>query len=196
MRNPILVGERIYLRPLETDDAEIMARGSALEPDVMMDGMRIPLSPVTMEHWVRDLHERQPPATIFLAVCLIEDDRFIGSVGLMGIDYVNRTAETGSWIDDAEFRSRGYGTEAKMLLLEYAFDRLHLHALVSHVWELNTRSSAALAKQGYHPAGRLKWDELKDGVYHDILLFDVLRDEWLTARERWRQEYASVRPES
>lgn len=196
MRNPILTGERVYLRPFESGDAAVMARGSALEPDIMMDGMRIPLSQVTMEHWIRDLHERQPPATIFLAVCLIADDRFIGSVGLLGIDYVTRTAETGSWIDDAGFRGQGYGTEAKLLLLEYAFERLHLHVLVSHVWEPNGRSAAALAKQGYRPAGRIKWDELQDGVYRDMLLFDVLREDWLAARERWRQEHAAASSET
>ena len=186
MRNAILVGERLYLRPMEAADAEVMASGSALEPERMMERMRVPYSRIAVEKWIAGMHERQPPEHILLAVCLIEDDRFIGSVNLMEIDYVNRTAETGSWIDVPALRGKGSGTEAKMLLLEYAFDHLQLHTLMSFVWEPNERSAGALLKQGYRPAGRYKYADLRDGEYRDGLLFDVLREDWLKARERLR----------
>jgi RimJ/RimL family protein N-acetyltransferase len=186
MRNPIMIGERVYLRPLEAADAETMARITATETDTFMYRGRAPYSPLTFAHWIAQIHKQQPPAQIELAVCLIADDQCIGKVGLGEIDYVNRTAETSSDIGPAIFRGQGYGTEAKHLLLEYAFDRIHLHALWSVVFEPNTRSAAALAKQGYKPAGRLPWVDVKNGRYHDALFFDVLRDEWLAARDTWR----------
>ena len=52
--------------------------------------------PIGVEHWLTQLHERQPPDAFELAVCLKEDDRPIGSVGIEDIDWVNRTGETGS----------------------------------------------------------------------------------------------------
>ena len=61
---------------------------------------------------------------------------------------------------------------------------------MSTVWEPNTRSAAALAKQGYRPAGRMRWFEIKDGAYRDMLVFDVTRDEWLAARDAWRASRA------
>lgn len=190
MRNPILVGERVYLRPVEKEDAELMAIGAAEENEFMMQRWRIPASPIAWEQWVVDMHKSQPPEEFEVAVCLREDDKLIGTVGLFGIDYVNRTAETGSWMIFAEHRSKGYGTEAKHLLLEYAFDRLQLHVLYSWVWEPNKRSAAALMKQGYSPAGRLKRQELMAGVYYDGMLFDIKREEWLAAREAWMQNRA------
>jgi len=36
MRNPIMVGERVYLRPLEVADAECLARMDAVETDTFM----------------------------------------------------------------------------------------------------------------------------------------------------------------
>lgn len=183
MRNAVVVGERLYLRPIEKGDAEAMARAAALETDTIIERLRLPHSPIAMESWISKLYEKQPPGDIAFAVCLKEDDRRIGDVVLFEIDYVNRNAETGSWIELAEFRSKGYGTEAKMLLLEYAFERLGLHVLMSYVWEPNARSAAALRKQGYKPAGRYKFEDVKDGVYRDSLLFDVLREDWLAARE-------------
>jgi RimJ/RimL family protein N-acetyltransferase len=193
MRNPIMIGERVYLRPLEAADAEALARITATETDTFMYRGRAPYSPLTFAHWIANMHKQQPPGQIELAVCLIADDRCIGKVGLGEIDYVNRTAETSSDIGPAEFRGQGYGTEAKHLLLEYAFDRLHLHTLWSLVFAPNTRSMAALAKQGYKPAGRLKWVDVKHGVYHDAFYFDVLREEWLVARDAWGTSRTAAR---
>lgn len=186
MRNPLLVGERLYLRPLEVADAEDLARLTTEESETLMERGRIPVSPIGFERWIKEAHERQPPNDVYFAVCLKADDRFIGIVNVKDIDWINRTGETGTGLGPAEIRGQGYGTEAKHLLLEYCFDRLHLHAVWSHVWEPNARSAAALAKQGYRLAGRLKWDEVKGGVYRDALLFDLLRDDWLAARDVWR----------
>lgn len=73
-----------------------------------------------------------------------------------------------------------------MLLLEYAFDRIQLHVLHSWVREGNERSIAALSRQGYRPAGQRYRGAVRDGFYVDHLIFDLLRDEWLAARDAWR----------
>ncbi|RIK44175.1 MAG: hypothetical protein DCC58_08630 [Chloroflexi bacterium] len=184
MRNPLVVGQRVYLRPLELSDAAEIAWHAATEAETFMERWRRPASPLAFEHWITDMHKQRPPDTICLAICLIRDDTLLGDVGLHEIDWVHRHAETGSWIGLKEYRGSGYGTEAKHLLLEYAFEHLHLHVLSSWVWEPNARSAAALLKQGYKPAGRTKWTEVQHGYYRDTLLFDVLREDWLAARDR------------
>ena len=192
MRNPILVGERLYLRPLEASDAEQLAATYATEVATFMERGRMPYSPLEFARWIEQLHARQPPRNIDFAVCLKADDRFIGYNGLSDIDYVEHTAESESDFGPEDVRNRGYGTEAKHLLLEYAFDRLHLHAVHSFVWEPNARSAAALIKQGYRPAGRLKWNDVKAGVYRDTLVFDILRADWIAARDAWRAGQAGA----
>ncbi len=186
MRNPILAGERIYLRPVEPGDAGTLARIDAAETDTFMWRARIPTSPLEHEHWIREVYKQQPPNEVWLAVCLVDGDRFLGMVGVIGIDWLHRTGETASFLGPADVRGRGYGTEAKHLLLEYCFDRLLLQVIMSRVDEPNTRSAAALAKQGYRPAGRLRWTDVKDGRYVDSLLFDLTRADWLAARDAWR----------
>jgi diamine N-acetyltransferase len=189
MRNPVMIGERIYLRPLEVEDAKDIAYASHYETDTFMERGRDLTSPLTMEHYIRELYEQQPTdGEVPFACCLKENDECIGIVGLEFVDLVNRVAETGSWFHKPEYRNKGYGTESKHLVLEYAFERLYLEMIISFVWEPNTRSAAALAKQGYRPAGRVKWEAVKDGVYRDVLMFDISREEWLEARERWREE--------
>lgn len=182
MRNPILVAERVYLRAVEVSDSEALATIEATESEGWMYRASMPRSPLGFEKWITNLYEDRPPSNVVFAVCLREDDRLLGTVGVYGIDHVNRVGETGSFLGPAEVRGQGYGTEAKHLLLEFCFDHLHLHVLQSYVVETNTRSSAALAKQGYRHAGRLKWTDVKDGRYTDSNVYDLTRDEWLSAR--------------
>jgi RimJ/RimL family protein N-acetyltransferase len=182
-----MVGERVYLRPVEVSDAEAFAVMEAAETDTFMWRGPTINSPIMLERWIAEDYKQQPPNSVNFAVCLREDDRLIGSVGLGFVDWAHRVGETGSWLGPADMRGHGYGTEAKHLLLEYAFDRLHLHILMSHVLETNTRSSAALMKQGYRHAGRLKWEDVKNGRYIDANIYDLKREEWLAARDEWRR---------
>lgn len=190
MRNAILESERLYLRPLETSDAAALASFSAAETESFFDDGRMPHSPIAIEHWIAELHRQQPPRAVQLAVCLREDDRFIGMLGVSGIDWVNRTGESESYLGDVAARGKGYGPEAKWLLLEYIFDHLQLHAIRSFVWEPNWRSAAAVRHQGYREAGRLQTTATKHGAYQGAFVFDLLRDEYLAGRERWRVEQA------
>ncbi len=186
MYNAMMIGERVYLRPFETADAETLAQIAATETDTFMYRGRKPFSPLAYEHDIGEAYKGDYPPWIAFIVALRSDDRCIGLVGADGIDYLHGTAETYSALGPAEFRSQGYGTEAKRLLLEYCFDHLHLHVLRSSVFEANTRSVAALLKQGYREAGRLKWADVKGGRYHDNLLFDITRDEWRAAHDAWQ----------
>jgi RimJ/RimL family protein N-acetyltransferase len=195
MRNPVLIGERVYLRPLEVADGETLARYETEETETFMYRGRQPRSPLEFEVWLKDAYKADPPPYVEFAVCLRADDQLIGSMGIGDLDWVNRTGETGSFLAPA-FRNSGLGTEGKHLLLEYCFERLQLHTIISTVFEANTRSSAALAKQGYRPAGRLRWHDVKGGIYRDMLVFDLLRDEWLAAREAWRAARAGAAREA
>jgi RimJ/RimL family protein N-acetyltransferase len=186
MRSPVMAGERVYLRALEAGDALALAHIDAAETDTFMWRARVPTSPMEHERVIAEMYRQQPPGSLWFAVCTRDGDTFIGLVGVVGLDWVHRSGETATMLGPAEVRGKGYGTEAKHLLLEYCFERIHLHVLKSVVDEPNTRSAAALAKQGYRPAGRRRWWAVKDGRYVDALLFDVLRDEWLAAREAWR----------
>lgn len=190
MRNPVLIGERVYLRPLEVADGETLARYETDEPDTFMYRGRQPHSPIAFENWLKDAYKASPPEQVEFAVCLREGDVLIGIMGIGDLDWINRTGETGSFIGPA-FRNSGLGTEGKHLLLEYCFEHLQLRVIMSTVFEANTRSSAALAKQGYRPAGRLRWHDVKGGIYRDLLVYDLLRDEWLAAREAWRATRAN-----
>ena len=61
-------------------------------------------------------------------------------------------------------------------------DRLQLHMVISWVSEFNTRSVAALRKQGYREAGYLAWRVYHDVELYGVFTFDLLASEWRAAR--------------
>ncbi|MEZ4571140.1 MAG: GNAT family protein [Thermomicrobiales bacterium] len=189
MRNPIIVGERVYLRAEEPDDADTMAHHYAVETDDWIDDFgRFLQSPIMFRSSIEENADVSIPESLTLQSCLIQNDALIGWVGLFGIDYVNGTAETYSHFAPGEWRGKGYGTESKHLLLAYCFDYLQLHILQSYVFGSNERSAAALRRQGYQPAGLLRLDGPRRGKYLDTWVFDVKRDEWLEAYEAWQRQ--------
>lgn len=179
MRNQVAVGERVYLRRIEESDAGVLSRSWTEETEVEFyeDG-RVPTSELAFEHWLRPLSADAIPHEMMFAICLNSDDQCIGTITLRHIDLLNGIAETGSGLFDADHRGKGIGTEAKHLLLRFAFEVLGLHAISSSVFTGNTRSAAALRKQGYRLAGRLTADVHRRGQYMDTLIFDLLRPDW------------------
>jgi len=180
--NAFLVGRRIFLKPIEQNDAESIAKWAMRETQTAYDVGRSTRSPISYWHWNRKNYESDPPTWIRFAICLLSDGRVIGSNGLAFIDWVHKTAETETEIVQPEYRGGGYGTEAKHLLLEYAFETLSFHMVRSQAWAFNTPSCMALRKQGYRDAGRINWTGIKDGAFADDLMFDLLAQEWRAAR--------------
>ena len=172
------IGERVYLRPLQKADAKLIVKWARRETEPFWDNGRSVYTVTAVQKWLESMQKDEPQDWVRFAVCLRENDRVIGAVGVDGIDYQNRCAESESEIFRPEFRGGGYGSEAKHLLFDYAFNTLGLHSLQSWVFFPNTRSAAALRKQGYREAGREHWLMTVDGGYQNFGTYDLLADEW------------------
>jgi RimJ/RimL family protein N-acetyltransferase len=181
--NALIGSERLALRPMQVGDAETIANLVRAEPDASYGHSRFPYSAVVLRDWFGKIGKDDPAKDVELAVVLRETGEIIGENGIYDIDWLARTAETASWIYRPEYREAGYGTEAKHLLLELAFERFGLHSIWSWVKERNPRSRAALRKQGYRDAGRVTWIGYGPDGFEDARMFDLLASEWRAARD-------------
>jgi RimJ/RimL family protein N-acetyltransferase len=177
-KNVILASERVALRPVEPDDWKEGSRLLRRETETFFDRGRELPSPLAVGHWVTEASKADPPTWLPLAVVLRETGQVIGEVSIHDISLFHHTAETGSVIFLPELRGKGLGSEAKHLLLEYAFDYLGFHMVRSFVWGPNTRSQAALRKQGYRDAGGFRWETTAGAEFVDSRAFDLLASEW------------------
>jgi RimJ/RimL family protein N-acetyltransferase len=182
VQNPFLIGERIYLRPLECEDAGALA--SWLNDSDVTRFMlhHSPMSLLSEQEWLRRISEST--TDVALGIVLKENDRLIGTAGLHQMDWRNRHAAFGIMIGVKDLWSQGYGTEATALLVRHAFETLNLHRVWLHVYEYNARGIRAYEKVGFRPEGRLRQDNFLEGRYHDTLVMGLLRDEWQAGQAR------------
>ncbi len=189
-QEPIIfrAGKRLYLRPLLREDMAQMTVWIN-DPEVTQYLRAIyPMTPEEEVIWQESLKDKKDEE-IILAIVLKEGNRFIGTMGFHGIDFRNGLATTGSVIGDKSVWGKGYGTEAKMLLLDYAFNTLNLRKICSTVYDINPRSKRCLEKCGYREEGCLKKQQYRNGTYRDEFIMAVFKEEFAPIWEEYKKTH-------
>jgi RimJ/RimL family protein N-acetyltransferase len=175
MKNPFLIGERIYLRPLEREDAPLLTSW-ANHPESRAF-LRRP-RPTSLAQQEEELARRPGEDAVVMGIACKDDDALLGRIALREIDARHRQAELGLFIGPVEQWGKGYGTEATRLVVRYAFDTLNLHRVQLHVQADNARAVRIYERLGFVREGLLRQDRYREGRYVDSYVMAVLRDEW------------------
>ena len=171
-----LVGKRIILRPPEERDIELFIKWFN-DPDVrQFVTTSFPVFLQDEKEWLEKIRKEKDHSVVL--VIETKEGIPIGTIGLHQINWIDRTATTGAVIGNKKYWSRGYGSEAKLLLLEYAFNTLNLRKICSSVFGFNKRSQAYNLKCGYHVEGRKKAQRFRNGKYHDEILMAIFKSDW------------------
>jgi RimJ/RimL family protein N-acetyltransferase len=112
----------------------------------------------------------------------VADGAYIGGTGLHDIDHHNRHCAWGIWIGPPQRWGRGYGTEACMLSVEYAFRHLAMEKVSLHVYEGNDRARRSYEKAGFVSEGTLRRHFWRDGELIDVEMMAAFRDNPLYAQ--------------
>ena len=107
-------------------------------------------------------------------VCRNEDDLPLGSIYLQNFEEENRKAEWGIYLGEEQAYGKGIGTEAAKLLLNYAFEELGMHKVVSRVLAHNQASIRMNEKAGYVKEAYLKDELFLDGQFEDLIFFGAI----------------------
>ncbi len=176
MKNPFLIGNKIYLRPLEREDApHCLAWFNHPEITRALLIYR-PINLRAEEEFIdKALHNEHELA---LGIAIRDTDRLIGGTGLHQIDFKDRRAGFGISIGEKEEWGKGYGTEVTRLMVQYAFETLNLHRVWLHVYEYNQRGLRTYEKVGFQKEGILRQDTYREGRYWDTIVMAILREEW------------------
>ena len=181
-----LRSSRVILRPLMKSDLPSVLRWIN-DPEVRYYlESYLPMAEAEEEEWISGLGKRKPN-NVVLAIETAEGIH-IGSIGLHNIRWRDRVATTGAMIGEKDYRNKGYGTDAKMLLLHYAFDTLNLRKICSQVIDYNTPSLAYSMKCGYKREGELKDQIFKDGQYRNIIELAAFREDFMPLWEVWKKQ--------
>lgn len=110
----------------------------------------------------------------------------IGISSIVQIDWRNRHAWHGLVLGESGHRGRGYGTDAIMATMRYAFDELNLERLDGGMIAYNTASIATYCgpKLGWKEEGRRRNYFFRKGRYWDQVVVGVTRADYAELVER------------
>lgn len=177
---PFIVGLNVTLCVVSPEMAPLLTRWIN-DPEIRLCLSHFfPMMEEGERDWILSLKNNKGNAVFVIVV----DGKPIGMMGLHSIDHIHGTAITGAFIGEREYQDRGYGTEAKMLLLNYAFNTLNLRKISSRVYAFNTRSIRYSEKCGYEHEATLKKQIFRKGKYWDEVLLAVFRTKW---QKHWKK---------
>lgn len=180
-----LRGSFITLRPLEREDAAALVT-AARDGELWALPYTVVPSATNVDAYVDNalLGLAEGTALPFTAT-LTDTQRVIGSTRLWKIDCENRKLEIGyTWYAQTWQRTAA-NTEAKLLLLRYAFEALHCVRVQFTMDVLNERSRKAILRLGAVEEGIIRNERIMaNGRKRTSVRFSLIDDEWPAVRER------------
>ena len=120
----------------------------------------------------------------------------VGMTTFMNVDRVNRRVEIGSTWYAGRVQRTGLNTEAKLLLLGYAFEELACIAVEFRTHFFNEQSRRAIERLGAKLDGILRCHSIAaNGTLRDTCVYSIIAPEWpaVKANLEWRLERVDQR---
>jgi N-acetyltransferase len=202
VKQPVLEGATVTLRPLAISDAATLAAAAAESREHYVY-TRVPDGVDEAEAYIaaalrdRDSGHRMPFVTLWR-------DRVVGSTSYLDIQQWRWPAgsphqrtdrpdvvEIGAtWLSQSAQRTR-CNTEAKLLMLRHAFDVWQVHRVALKTDERNRRSRQAIERLGARLDGVRRGDMPgQDGSVRSSAYYSIVRAEWPTVSAKLEEALA------
>jgi len=110
------------------------------------------------------------------AVRLSPGSSLIGCAGLRDIDPEHMQAELGFWIG-VDWWGQGYARESAGAVIQFGFEQLGLNRIYAHHMARNPAAGQVLLHAGMQREGLMRARVKKWGVYEDVVLYAILRED-------------------
>jgi [ribosomal protein S5]-alanine N-acetyltransferase len=174
---PILAGAGFSLRELELSDAPSLLAMLTTEEVTRF----ISPPPTTVEGFERFItwtrQQRAAGQYICFAVVPAGMNTAIGLFQVRSLSPDFSTAEWGFALG-SEFWGTGLFVEGARRVIEFAFDTVGIHRLEARASVENGRGNGALRKLGAVQEGVLRRAFLRNGRYHDQVLWSLIDSDW------------------
>ena len=174
-----LYGRHIVLRPPSINDIEGLTLAAK---DGEIWNNRFSQFPKSNEIpiYIQRMVELQKNGVILPFIIIHKDSNtIVGTTRYLNIDYDNYRLEIGhTWIAKS-WRKTYVNTEAKFLMLQYAFEKLGCIAVEIRTDVLNTVSRRAIKRLGAKKDGVLRYHKImRDGRIRHTICYSIIEPEW------------------
>lgn len=169
----------VYLRAFEIDDYKITHQWR--QDSEIMDphcGNIHFVSAEREKNWIESI-TRDDKRSLYLAICLCDNNEMIGYCSINNIDLRNCKCEWGATtIGSKEHWGKGYAKEASQLMLKHIFQEYPIHRCYGYCLEEHAITRRMMSSLGFKQEGILREDVYKNGTFHNKCMYSILVDEY------------------
>lgn len=171
-----ITGERIVLRPITPADFPKIVEWTK-DPEVghYMEDDGYPETLEECEQWYKELRSNRHNQRLMVTT---RSGLPIGDLELDHITWRSGEAELRIRIGEASYRGRGYGQEAVVTLLDYAFSQMNLTRIYLRVSRGNKPAIRCYEKAGFKKEGKLVRSRPDKKLQREIYLMQITKEEF------------------
>jgi RimJ/RimL family protein N-acetyltransferase len=179
-----LEGRYIVLRPPSIDDRDGLSI-AAIDGEIWNNRFSQFPNLNEIEKYIQEMLDLSSKGSILPFVTIHKaSNTIVGTTRYLNIDYENHRLEIGhTWIAKS-WRKTYVNTEAKFLMLQYAFEKLACIAVEIRTDVLNIVSRKAIQRLGAKQDGILRHHKImRDGRIRDTVCYSIIKPEWKQVKE-------------
>lgn len=175
MKNPFLVGQKIYLRPHEDADLPVWTSWFN-DPEVTatLEQAYYPNTVVLQKGRLEALYGNS--SIIQLAIVDRATDELVGTVSLHSINLFNRNGEVSIVVGNRKYWGKGLGREAVSLIVRHGFEKLDLHKITANMVVSNEGSRKVFEAAGFHLEATVREQVYVQGKFQDVYKMAIFKD--------------------
>lgn len=188
-----LEGRYIVLRPPSIDDRDGLSI-AAIDGEIWNNRFSQFPNLNEIEKYIQEMLDLSSKGSILPFVTIHKaSNTIVGTTRYLNIDYENHRLEIGhTWIAKS-WRKTYVNTEAKFLMLQYAFEKLSCIAVEIRTDVLNIVSRQAIQRLGAKQDGILRHHKImRDGRIRDTVCYSIIKPEWKQVKENLMKKLMKI----
>ena len=180
MLEQLFKGQTIRLTALRESDLETIKGWTedSIVSSLASSNTSYPRSDIQIKNRIERSQSNQD--SFYFAIRPLEEETLLGTMALDEIEWNNGVAGISIEIGDRDNHRQGIGIDSIKLLLDFAFLELNLRKLQLTVFDYNEAAIGLYKKIGFINEGTFREFGLRFNKTYDMLLFGILRSEWLS----------------
>ncbi len=179
-----LEGQHVRLEPLASEHHDDLV--AAVKDGELWQLWYTPIAPPEQMHAeiARRLDMRARGSMLPFVIRRLDTGAICGMTTFLNIEEKERRVEIGATWLAASAQRTSINSEAKLLLLTYAFETLKCIVVEFRTSFMNMQSRAAIARLGAKQDGILRNNKITPtGQYRDTVVFSIIEGEWPSVKQ-------------
>ena len=183
---PTLKGRHVTLRPLVREDRDALVEASS-DGKLWEIFYAFAPGPDTVDMWLQYSMREQSRERDMIFAVLDPEGKVVGSTRYLRMNPHHRRVEIGGTFYARSAQRTGLNTEAKLLLLTHAFEKLQCVCVQLRTDWFNKASQRAIERLGAKQDGVLRGQRIMpDGRIRDTVVYSILDHEWRGVKQNLR----------